>query len=268
MCRVAQERQRYSHVLIAEKIRTLEPRDARYRAATGEKLPLTPEEEKERENRAVQKAREKFAAEMASEAGNSATFVQAFFYFEELTHDPSIAVALQELMRQGIVLAWSAIEALANDLFRSLLNDNPTLSEALFHDERTKKRFQLRDAMGILASRNYNLSDHMGDVLNECCKLDDVDSIRCVFDALFPNGEKLRNTLADERLWKLFQRRNLIVHRRGIVDQMYIDNTGDNVALGSELAISPADVDTATLILFVAGLELLETVSRNLGQGG
>ena len=221
-----------------------------------------PKEEKER--RATEVAKEKFEVERASDPGKNALFVHAFFHFEELTQDASITVALVELLRQGIVLAWSAVEALANDLFCSLINEKPALSDLLFQDERTKKRFQIRDAMGILASHNYNLSEHMGDALNRYCKLDDVDTIRCVFDTLFPGSDKLRSRLADEHLWKLFQRRNLIVHRRSIVDQAYLDNTGDSLSLGSELPITASDVDKAMALLFEVGLELVSTVGKEL----
>lgn len=249
MSLVAVERQRYSHILAAERIRMLKPihKDL-------------PEEEKER--RAAQTANENFAVEMASEDGKNSCFVHAFFHFEELTQDPGIAVALRELMRQGIVLTWSAMEVLSNDLFCSLVNEKPALSEVLFQDERTKKRFQVRDTLGILASYNYNLSEHMGDALNQHCKLDDVETLRCVFDTLFPDDRDLHSKLADEGLWKLFQRRNLIVHRRGIVDQLYLDNTGESLALGSELPITAADVDKAMAVVISAGLELLSAVGK------
>jgi len=249
MCLAAAERERYSKVLAAERIRMLMP--------VHEGLP---EEEKER--RAAELATEKFAVECASDPGKSAIFVHAFFHFEELARDASIAVAFRELMRQGIVGAWSAIEALANDLFCSLVNEKPALSDLLFQDDRTKKRFQIRDPMSILVSHDYNLSGHMGDALNRSCKLDDVDAIRCVFDTLFPDDKELRLQLADERLWKLFQRRNLIVHRRSIVDHAYLDNTGESLSLGSELPTTASDVDKAMAVVVRVGMELLSTVGK------
>jgi len=261
MCIVAAERQRYSLILAAESIRMLPISDVVHDSMPEwekEKIGLS---EEERKRRAAQKAKEKFAVEMA-EDGKSACFVHAFFHFEELVQDPGIALALRELMRQGLVLAWSAIEALANDLFRSLVNEKPAFSELLLQDERTKKRFQVRDAVGILAPYNYNLSEHMGDALNEYCKLDDVDTIRCVFDVLFPDDEELRAELTHDDLWRLFQRRNLIVHRRSIVDQTYLDNTGDKVALGSELPVGPVEVDNATKVLVSLGLKLLSAVVK------
>jgi hypothetical protein len=262
MCIVAAERQRYSLILAAERIRMIPITDVSEESLSEEERRKRALPQEERERRAVQKAKEKFAVEMASEESRNSCFVHAFFYFEELVQDPGIALALRELMRQGLVLAWSAIEALANDLFRSLVNEKPAFSELLLQDERTKKRFQVRDAVGILASYNYDLSEHMGDALNENCKLDDVETIRCVFDVLFPEDEKLRTELTDEALWKLFQRRNLIVHRRSIVDQVYLDNTGDKVALGSELPISQPDVDKATAVLFTVGCGLLSAVVK------
>ena len=62
------------------------------------------------------------------------------------------------------------------------------------------------------------MSQHAGDMLVGLHKLDDVDAISAIFDVLFPEHAALRELLRREELWKLFQRRNLILHRRGVVD--------------------------------------------------
>ena len=44
-------------------------------------------------------------------------------------------------------------------------------------------------------------------------------------------------------MWRLWQRRHLIVHKRGLVDQSYINKTGDALKVGSRLVITGTDID-------------------------
>jgi hypothetical protein len=125
------------------------------------------------------------------------------------------------MIRQCTVLVWSAFEVLVTDLFRQLLNKDPTLTARLMKDERTRRLYSPKDLYSALEQQNYNLSGVMGDVLLSQCNLDSLDHIRIVFDALFGGCEDLRKALHDVRLWNLCKIRNLIVHRAGVVDEAF-----------------------------------------------
>ena len=58
---------------------------------------------------------------------------------------------------------------------------------------------------------------------------------------IFPGGRQ--QALSDRDLWLLFQRRHLIVHRRGIVDSAYIAATGEDLLVGTEMSITPRDFE-------------------------
>src|SRR5262249_45033766 len=58
--------------------------------------------------------------------------------------DPEFHFACEELLRQGSVLAWGALEVLAKDLFAVWVNASPARVSWLMKDERTKRRFPLR----------------------------------------------------------------------------------------------------------------------------
>ena len=60
--------------------------------------------------------------------------------------------------------------------------------------------------------------------------------------ALFPANVRLRTALTQRDLWTLFQRRHLIVHRRGIVDRRYLEATGEGREMGARLAITPQEL--------------------------
>ena len=80
-------------------------------------------------------------------------------------------------------------------------------------------------------------------------KLDDVDTIRNVFDVLFSRDAKLRTLLCDAKLWNAWQDRNLIVHRRAVVDEDFLRKTAKKVEIGSVLKITPYQFE-ATLRYF------------------
>ena len=64
--------------------------------------------------------------------------------------------------------------------------------------------------------------------------------------------------LKGPRLRLLYKRRNLFVHRRGIVDKRYLEETSDAAKEGSRLMVHPSDVSEAANLVATAGLKILE----------
>jgi hypothetical protein len=175
---------------------------------------------------------------------------------------PEFTDGASELLRQCSVLSWSALEVLAQDTFVELLNTKPSLTMRLCADEATKKLFQLK-AVGIetLVEHEFDLSHRMGHILIRLRAIDSIPMMRSTFSALLPNAEKLREAFADTTLWTLNQRRNLIVHKRGVIDQEYLDRTGEDLGLGSQLVIMVPDLEEYLRAVIVVGSELLRSVA-------
>src|SRR5258708_28521879 len=127
----------FHQIFLAEKIRTLGP-------AFGEKS----EEEKLEIARNI--ARQKFEAAMKEQREDRVQTILSDL--EHLLIDAEMVSAAAELLRQSEALAWGTLEVLANDLFISLLNRKPQLTEDLIRDERTKKRFLIRDMSDALTT--------------------------------------------------------------------------------------------------------------------
>jgi hypothetical protein len=242
----------YHQLLLAEKIRTLAP-------AFDEKS------EEEKSEIAHNIARQKFDTAMKDQRRDRVQTILADL--EHLLIAPEMVSAAAELIRQSETLAWGTLEVLANDLFISLLNRKPQLTEDLIRDERTKKRFPVRDMSDALTTYGYDLSRHMGDVLNRLVKIDDIETLRAIYQVLMPNNAELQDLLADGNLWKLNQRRNLILHRRSMVDETYLKNTGENAPLGTELLISPEELETDLLLVLRIGSSMLQFLSTFSDSG-
>ena len=241
----------FEKILIAEKIRT---------------MPLPGEEAAEPEGQttseAFEVAKQKLLHDLKAPRETSVVKRQVIAELAHLLEDEDVASAASELLRQSDVLVWGALEVLINDLFIVLMNSKPELTGRLLRDERTPKRFQLKDTMPMLERFSYDLSHHMGDVLAEHFKIDDVQAMRDVFDVLLDEPKALRDLLLQDVLWRLFQRRNLILHRRGIVDSLYLSNTGDTLPLGSEIVVTPDQLRKDFQFVRDVGIELLRAVSN------
>jgi hypothetical protein len=235
----------FHQFLTAEKIRTLKPE-------------YEDQSEEERLAIATKAAIKSFSEIMSSEERRYKGGLAILADLENLLHEDEMRLAAAELMRQAEVLAWGTLEVLANDLFIDLLNKRPQITETLLKDEHTKKRFQIKDIGSSLSTYAYDLSRHMGDVLAAATKIDDVETLRATYEGLMPNNSKLLTVLRDSELWKLNQRRNLILHRRSIVDELYLRNTGDTLKLGDELKVSPKQFEDDLSLVLRIGSAMLE----------
>ena len=220
------------------------------------------ENEKEREPTALKIAKEKFAEYLQGE-GREVLIDDVLARLKALHDESESLAAARELTRQGVVLVWSAVEVLARDSFVFLLNRRPILAEQLLAEQANRKRFSVdRIDWQTLAAYGYDLSENLGTFLISKADLTNVPAIRDAYGALFPTAVELGSRLADRRLWDLCQKRNLIVHRRGIVDQQYLTNTGDTLPLGADLWINPNEVEDLLEAGLYIGTEIISEVAN------
>lgn len=222
------------------------------------------ENEEEREPAALKIAKERFADYLQGE-GREVVVDDVLARLKALQDEQESLAAARELTRQGVVLVWSAVEVLARDSFVFLLNRRPILAEQLLAEQANRKRFSVdRIDWQTLAEYGYDLSENLGTFLISKADLTSVPAIRDAYGALFPTATELGRKLADRRLWDLCQKRNLIVHRRGIVDQQYLANTGDTLSLGADLWIRPSEVED----LLEAGLHIGTEIISEVANAG
>ncbi len=169
--------------------------------------------------------------------------------------------AAQELLQNGTSLLWSAFEILCRDIFEVHLNTKPSAVQVLVAHTSTRKRFEAdKFTLDLLARHDFDLSTRMGSILAEQHDLSDLPTIKAVYGVLFPSNGELIDALADRELWILSQHRHLFVHRRGVVDQAYLDNTGENLSIGSKLVISPREFEKYFHLVTDLGVRIMEAV--------
>jgi hypothetical protein len=247
--------------LAAERILALDPEDLRKKEddPSYEKSETYLKKVAERDAQALATAWANFRREHLTPDRTGEQAIKDLIPF--LDHDP-VCTASKELMRQSVVLAWVALEALATDLFVLTLNSAPHLTVLVLRDEQCKKRFQSRDFARIIEQHGFELSNRMGEVLKSLGNLDDPETIKAVFQVICPNSESLRTTLAQPELWRLYQRRNLLVHRAGVVDKQFLEKTGEQSKVGTKLAVVSEDVTRYLALVRGVAEELFKAVAE------
>lgn len=109
----------------------------------------------------------------------------------------------------------------------------------------------------VLEQYGFDISHNTGDILVSYHNIDSVPVMKTVFSALFPANLKLRDSLSMRELFVLNQRRHLIVHRRGIVDAEYAKLTKDETPVGTELRITPSELEHYLELVRDTGIEIM-----------
>jgi hypothetical protein len=198
-----------------------------------------------REREAVAKATVEMTRFVQSPEGQNALIHDSLSFLKNLLDDEQVIRAANELILQGVVLCWGAFEAFVRDCFIAYVNAKPNSVLALIEHPVAKRRFELsKVTIETLAANDFNLSERMGTLLAQQQDLSDINSVKSVYQALFPNNKQLFNALSDLDLRALSHRRNLIVHKCGVVDETYAVEANCLENLGQRLTLSPDSLET------------------------
>lgn len=234
---------RYKQILIAERIRGADRAEAKTRAI----------------------AEKRFKDEMDSKKGIDIISDTACDFLLHLHHNSAVKEAASELLLQGIVLAWGAVEILARDVFEATVNARPLLGKQLLDSPDGRKLYQIKAIdLETLAKHDFNISGKMGSILVQFQDLSKLSVMRTTFESLYPSNTKLRNILRSKHLWILNQRRHLIVHNRSVADQRYIDNTGDIISVSQKLRITPKYIEECISLVQSVGVDIINTARTSI----
>jgi hypothetical protein len=85
--------------------------------------------------------------------------------------------------------------------------------------------------------------------------------VKSVYQALFPQSEKLSDALNDPDLRLSSLQRNLIVHQRGVIDETYAVTTSCIQRMGERLKLSPSDLEVHLGTTLKVAVSILDSVS-------
>lgn len=189
-------------------------------------------------------------------AADACRFLLQAIKFENLSD------AADELLRQGVVLAWSALEMLSRDLFETILNANPKHAITILQEPAARHRLQSKFTLEELAAAGFDLSASLGSLLSSQQDFSDIRTIKAILLPILDSEAESYAALDDKTLWVLCQQRHLIVHRRGIIDMRYIEATEEQRTIGDRLFVSPDDLESHLGKVVNAGVKLLSASNQ------
>lgn len=188
------------------------------------------------------KIHERFLKERKSDKGQMEFRMIYGNFLKDLSAIDSFKIASKNLLNQCTLSTWSAFEVFCRDSFIILLNNKSELVEILSEKADLKQKFNLKNVpVQKLVQYNYDLSKSMGSILIENFEFSNINTIKTIYKTIF-DSSNLREKLDDEKLWLLYQRRNLIAHKSGIVDNHYLKSTNQAVPLKSKIWIQPSEL--------------------------
>lgn len=147
-------------------------------------------------------------------------------------NSPEFQTSAEELLRQVLVLCWNSLEILVSDVLQSVLNTKPSLVLRLTSSRDVKDFFTPQSLTDALEENGFDLSGCVGDVFVDRVRFDNLPRIKGVLCALLAD-EDVNASLKASSVFQLFQQRNLIVHKRGMVDRKYASKVSDQPTVGS-----------------------------------
>jgi hypothetical protein len=181
--------------------------------------------------------------------------------------DGQTSRAAAELLAQTVVMLWATFEVLFSDIVRCKLNSDPKLALKLISQDPARRHFSRTIGIDALAEQAFNVQASMGDVLLGERSLDSLPLMKDVASVFFPANAVIHKHFADQSFWILWQRRNLIVHRRGQVDQRYVATTGDVVRPGTRLDIRASYVESVAEVVRDTAIAVQQSHPMSSGRG-
>lgn len=173
----------------------------------------------------------------------------------------NLGAAASELLRQGVVLAWSSLEILSRDLFETIVNADPGRALLVLEEPAAKQRLQSKLTLQELAEVGFDLSSSLGSYLSSRQDFSDIRTIKAVLSPALESDARVAAALDDRELWLLCQCRHLIVHRRGVVDARYNEATGEARIVGERLMVAPKALESQLAKVVDAGHALLQAAA-------
>lgn len=210
------------------------------------------------EKDAAEIANKKFQAELKSKEGINSLRDLTNSELRQLIENKDMKPAIDETLRQGVVLAWSAFEIFSKNLITQLINIYPHISIELVNNSKTNTKFQFKKIDLIkLAEYDFDISSSIGNIITENINFSNLSNIKNIFEVIYPNNKKINKKLSSPHIWELNQRRHCIVHNLGIIDDDFVTNTKSKAQVGTKLVVTPADLENQLFVIRDTATELL-----------
>jgi hypothetical protein len=173
------------------------------------------------------------------------SFANTMFYLSKLiSFGGNVRTAIESLLSDMMVSAWTTFEVLAADLWVASLNANPKLGVIALgadvtpddteDDRRQKRKIKYEVSVWLLEKYDYNLKHNMGTLLRRKWDFARRDRAEEAYTKVFgkDSESELNAVFRDQKLQWLAAIRNVTVHNGGIADAEFLTLVEKHDTLG------------------------------------
>lgn len=177
----------------------------------------------------------------------------------EIINSPHFRPGYEALLASQVIGCWSAFETLATDLWVQLVNIRPKLAVRCLKG----KQFPLE----ALQKHGFNWEFHVGELVKDKAGLGTFDGIKKAFAELLPQVPEITNALNADSLGAVRSVRNCLVHRSGIADSCFLNETKSvppwrDVKVREQLPLDGANVAELVNAVIEVGCCLVKSVDQ------
>lgn len=198
---------------------------------------------------------------------------EKYFHVEEafkeslrLLGDVKIRNLNEILLRSAQAQIWTSFEIFVKDLLRSAVNELPELTISLENNAEFKKRFNFpKLTFSDLSQGGFDLRSSSGNFIFDRLDFSSIKSIRVIINALGLRSDALDEKMSSTELRSIFLKRNVIVHRGGMIDKLYSDMPSCNQKLGDIIVIPPKEYVSNLQYVWSVGGDIFDALNRLRG---
>lgn|GEM_PF-3290138 len=175
-----------------------------------------------------------------------------------LEQHPELMEWFEQLFKLSLCSGWTAFEVLSEDLWEELVNESIEAAKNICQGSPINEDSKKLD-LNLLFKHDFNLAQKMGSILKERYHFSNENGIMTAFaDCLIYKPGQKKQITRNEALYQIEQKRHLIQHSGGIVDEDYRKKTHSALRVGERLRLTAKDLDDALIEITSAGFALLD----------
>jgi hypothetical protein len=186
-------------------------------------------------------ALDRFASETKDLAGSKAIAARVVDRLSELMQSEETKDSSSELLLQTLISTWSVSEHFASRFLVQTLNKHPQLSLKILSEDHIKIHFgKLSFDIDALAEYDFNIHRKMGNLIFSNRRLYNVWILLQIIQMISKDPSSLEPCI--KPLKELSLLRNIIVHKRGIVDQKFSQHFASRHIIGSRVQLNAEEI--------------------------
>lgn len=187
---------------------------------------------------------------------------------DTILEKPELMRWSEKLFQLSLCSMWSSYEVLSEDLWVDLVNNSPIVAKNVCKSRNSKQSESKKIDLDLLFKFDLNLNNKMGLLLKDRFDFTSDGGIRAAFAACTPPNQNSgdKDESGQSKLFSIEQKRHVILHHAGVVDERYSRKFAGKPCVGDKLIVNMDELTNSFIDVFTEGSLLLARVEQLLAE--